>query len=473
MTTPPGKATYRRGSFWDFLRQQRDDLFRRPYFDYFNIMAVVLILCFIGIAMVMSASMTYSAALQTTAWSAALRQGTLVLIGFIAMWLAMRLPVASIRRLSTILLVISIVLLILVLIPGIGTGLESKGSQSWISVGPLQLQPSEIARISIAVWGAHILAGHKPDFRRLVATPGQSWLSHPYVKFMAVAIVMLILILLEQDIGMAMTFLLVVVALLFFAGIDLRFITTLGVVVISALAGLLLLGGFRSKRITTYIDALFGDFSHTKTDAFQSYQGFLSLADGGMSGVGIGQSRAKWFYLPEAKNDFIFAIVGEELGWLGGCIVIALFSWLGFIGCRIAMRSSHQFLSLMAATLTAGIVVQAFVNMGYVVGLLPVTGIQLPLISSGGTSAVITLGALGLLASCARHEPETISAMANSGRPVIESYFFLPEPSLHGLEAMAPRRQRQRQQQQRAHGRSRPRGEVIRRPLPERRNRRY
>ena len=293
MTTPPGKATYRRGSFWDFLRQQRDDLFRRPYFDYFNIMAVVLILCFIGIAMVMSASMTYSAALQTTAWSAALRQGTLVLIGFIAMWLAMRLPVASIRRLSTILLVISIVLLILVLIPGIGTGLESKGSQSWISVGPLQLQPSEIARISIAVWGAHILAGHKPDFRRLVATPGQSWLSHPYVKFMAVAIVMLILILLEQDIGMAMTFLLVVVALLFFAGIDLRFITTLGVVVISALAGLLLLGGFRSKRITTYIDALFGDFSHTKTDAFQSYQGFLSLADGGMSGVGIGQSRAK------------------------------------------------------------------------------------------------------------------------------------------------------------------------------------
>ena len=137
------------------------------------------------------------------------------------------------------------------------------------------------------------------------------------------------------------------------------------------------------------------------------------------------------------------------------------------------MRSSHQFLSLMAATLTAGIVAQAFVNMGYVVGLLPVTGIQLPLISSGGTSAVITLGALGLLASCARHEPETISAMANSGRPVIESYFFLPEPSLHGLEAMAPRRQRQQQRQQRPAGRSRPRGEVIRRPLPERRDRRY
>ncbi len=468
MTAPPQKA-YRRGSLWDMLRQQRDDLFRRPYFDYFNIMVVVVILCFIGIAMVMSASMTYSAALQTTAWSAALRQGMLVFIGFIVMWLAMKLPVASVRRLSTLLLFVAIILLIAVLIPGIGTGLESKGSQSWISVGPLQLQPSEIARVAIAVWGSHILAGHKPNFDRLTAARGQSWLRHPYIKFTVVAAFMLVLILLERDIGMAMTFLLVIVALLFFAGIDLRFIVTLGVLVFGALAALLMLGGFRSKRITVYFDALFGDFSHTKTDAFQSYQGFLSLADGGLSGVGIGQSRAKWFYLPEAKNDFIFAIVGEELGWLGGCIVIGLFGWLGFIGFRIAMRSSHQFLSLMAATLTAGIVAQAFVNMGYVVGLLPVTGIQLPLISSGGTSAVITLGALGLLASCARHEPETISAMANAGRPVIESYFFLPEPSLHGLEAMAPRRQ----QHPRPSGRSRPRGEAVRRPLPERRNRRY
>ena len=170
------------------------------------------------------------------------------------------------------------------------------------------------------------------------------------------------------------------------------------------------------------------DLLDTQGTGFQAYQGFLSLADGGLTGVGIGQSRAKWFYLPEAKNDYIFAIVGEELGLLGGALVIVLFAMLGFFGIRTAMRAQNQFQALMAATLTAGVVGQAFFNIGYVIGLLPMTGVQLPMISAGGTSAIITIASMGLLANVARHEPMQISAMQNYGRPLFDRIFNIPEP---------------------------------------------
>ena len=136
---------------------------------------------------------------------------------------------------------------------------------------------------------------------------------------------------------------------------------------------------------------------------------------------------------------------------MGGALVICLFSWLAYIGFRIAARSAHQFLALTAATLTAGVVAQAFINMGYVVGLLPVTGINLPMISAGGTSAVITLGAMGILANCARHEPDTISAMANFGKPTFDRVLFLPEPTLDGLERYQAGRRSDRRTPQASH----------------------
>jgi len=422
----PESHTVASQSVWENLKQRRQDTFRRPYFDYLNVMLVVALLATIGIVMVTSASMTTSVVDNNgKAWHVAGNQLLYVLGGITVMWLAMRLPINTLRRLSSILLWGTILLLILVLIPGIGTGLAEKGSQSWISLGSFRLQPSEIARVAIALWGANTLAGHKPRFNSINA---------PFVKFLAVAGTMFTLILAERDLGMAMTFLLVVVALLFFAGINMRYIAGLGVFVAAGFTIVFLAGGLRGKRFDTFISAFFGNFADTKSSAFQSYQGFLSLADGSLTGVGLGQSRAKWFYLPEAKNDFIFAIIGEEMGLMGGTLVICLFSWLAYIGFRIAARSAHQFLALTAATLTAGVVAQAFINMGYVVGLLPVTGINLPMISAGGTSAVITLGAMGILANCARHEPDTIAAMANFGKPAFDRALFLPEPTLDGLE---------------------------------------
>ncbi|MFN3340255.1 MAG: FtsW/RodA/SpoVE family cell cycle protein, partial [Dietzia sp.] len=208
-----------------------------------------------------------------------------------------------------------------------------------------------------------------------------------------------------------------------------------GTVVFGALA---VAFAYRFERIRTFFNTFVGDFSNPQGSAYQSYQGMLSLAEGGLFGVGLGQSSAKWFYLPEATNDFIFAIIGEELGWFGAAVVVSLYLALGWAGMRIAMRSADPFRRLLAGTITATVVLQAFINIGYVVGLLPVTGLQLPLISNGGTSAVVTLTSLGLLANCARHEPEAISAILSSPERRRRRWFTLPDPRPYTPERPVP-----------------------------------
>ena len=164
---------------------------------------------------------------------------------------------------------------------------------------------------------------------------------------------------------------------------------------------------YRSSRITSFLSP--GD--DPLGAAYQSTQALYSLADGGLFGVGLGQGRAKWSYLPNAHNDFIFAIIGEELGLIGGLVVLALFATLTYAGLRIAARNTDPWIKILAATLTTWLVAQAVINIGYVIGLLPVTGIPLPLISSGGTALVVTMFVFGVLANAARHEPEAAAAL--------------------------------------------------------------
>ena len=419
-STPRTSGSPQGLGFRDRISHAWNDILSRPLTDYIMILFTVILLSSLGVVMVYSSSMTWSLAEGGRVWSTALRQGMMIFAGFVALWVVLKFKPQTIRNLAPALLIISIILLLAVQIPGIGTGREEVGSQSWIVLGPIRFQPSEIAKVTIVIWGAHYLAGRKPS---------KHWILNHYTRFAGVGAFMAALILLEGDAGMAMSFVLVVMFMLLFAGVALGWLVLAALVVLVGLVAMALGGGFRSNRFSVYFDALFGNFQDTRGTAFQSYQGFLSLADGSATGVGLGQSRAKWFYLPEAKNDFIFAIIGEELGFLGGALVIGLFSTLLYFGLRTAKRSRDPFLSLMAAALTASVVSQAFINIGYVVGLLPVTGIQLPMISAGGTSAIITLAAMGLLANCARHEPEAVSAMASYGRPVVDRILTLPEPS--------------------------------------------
>jgi len=184
--------------------------------------------------------------------------------------------------------------------------------------------------------------------------------------------------------------------------------------------------GYRQARITAFL-------SPATTDplgaGYQSQQALYSLADGGFFGLGLGQGRAKWDYLPNGYNDFIFAIIGEELGMLGGIVVLALFALLAWTGLRIAARSTDPWLKIISATLTTWLVAQAAINIGYVIGLLPVTGIPLPLISSGGTSLVVTMFAFGLLASAARHEPEAAATLQQQGPGRIARLLRIPTPT--------------------------------------------
>lgn len=392
---------------------------RQPGLDYLMIRLVVFLLAGLGVVMVFSSSMTWSIAEGSTAWGAALRQAVMVVVGLVAFWLALKIRPGVVRRVAPWLLWITLALLVAVLIPGIGTGREEVGSQSWIVLGPIQLQPSEIAKVTIAIWGASFLADR--------VHRGDGWRG-PFSVFTLVSILMLGLIAAQGDVGMAAAFALTVLVLLIFAGVKPQWVFGAFFVGGAAMAAVMFSDGFRSDRFTVFFDALLGNFHDTQGTAFQSYQGFLSLADGSATGVGLGQSRAKWFYLPEAKNDFIFAIIGEELGLWGGALVILLFGALAVFGIRIALRAQNQFQALLAASLATGVVFQAFANIGYVIGLLPVTGIQLPMISAGGTSAVITLGAMGLLANCARHEPEAVSAIQSYGRPLFDRILFIGEP---------------------------------------------
>ena len=395
---------------------------RQPGLDYLMIRIIVLALTGIGVVMVFSSSMTWSALDGATVWGEATRHALMVFVGLLAFWAALKIPLRWVRALAPWLMIVTIVLLILVLTP-LGVGRESVGSQSWLPIGPVQIQPSEVARVTFAIWGASFLAGH-----RHTATNLRS----PFTWYTLVAILCFGLIIAQGDLGMAMSFGVVVAFTLIFAGVDWRLVAAALVIAVLGLVAVFIGGGFRAARFHTYFDAFSGNFQDTQGSAFQSYQGFLSLADGSLTGVGLGQSRAKWFYLPEAKNDFIFAIIGEELGLIGGGLVILLFCLLGVFGLRTALRAQNQFQALLAGTLTIGVVSQAFINIGYVVGLLPVTGVQLPMISAGGTAAIITLASMGLLASVARHEPQCISGMQSYGRPLFDRLFFLREPGLEG-----------------------------------------
>jgi cell division protein FtsW len=244
------------------------------------------------------------------------------------------------------------------------------------------------------------------------------------VPLIPVTVLICILIILEPNLSTTITIAIIVGALLWFAGLPMKvfgFFAVTGVVAAGVLA---MTAGYRSERVQSFL----GQIDDPQGAGYQARQARYALANGGTFGEGLGQSRAKWNYLPNAHNDFIFAIIGEELGLIGGVVVLLLFGLLAYVGLRIAARSVDPFLRLLTATITVLVTAQALINIGYVVGLLPVTGIQLPLLSAGGTSTFTTLVMFGLLANAARHEPEAVAALAAGGDGRFGRMLRLPNP---------------------------------------------
>jgi cell division protein FtsW len=245
------------------------------------------------------------------------------------------------------------------------------------------------------------------------------------IPLVPAAVVALALIVAQPDLGQTVSLGIILLGLLWYAGLPLRvFVSSLCAVMASA-AVLAVSEGYRSDRVQSWLNPN----ADAQGSGYQARQAKFALANGGVFGDGLGQGTAKWNYLPNAHNDFIFAIIGEELGFVGAVGLLLLFGLFAYTGMRIARRSADPFLRLLTATATLWVMGQVFINVGYVVGLLPVTGLQLPLISAGGTSTATTLLIVGIMANAARHEPEAVAALRAGSDDRVNRVLRLPLPS--------------------------------------------
>ncbi|MEO8813708.1 MAG: putative lipid II flippase FtsW [Mycobacterium sp.] len=385
----------------------------RPMTSFHLIVAISALLTTLGLIMVLSASGVRSYDIDGSAWLIFGKQLLWTLIGLIACYLALRMPVRIMRRIAFPGFALTIVLLVLVLIPGVGT--LSNGSRGWFVVAGFSMQPSELAKIAFVIWGAHLLAARRME---------RASLREMLVPLVPAAIVALALIVAQPDLGQTVSLGIILLALLWYAGLPLRVFCSSLLAVVLAAAVLAVSEGYRSDRVRSWLDPA----ADLQGSGYQAKQAKFALANGGIFGDGLGQGTAKWNYLPNAHNDFIFAIIGEELGFIGGFGLLALFGLFAYTGMRIARRSADPFLRLLTATTTMWVIGQSFINVGYVIGLLPVTGIQLPLISAGGTSTATTLLMIGIMANAARHEPEAVAALRAGSDDRMNRLLRLPLP---------------------------------------------
>ena len=364
--------------------------------SYYTILGATLALTAIGLMMVLSASSVESIAAAAgtdasgaTTFGLFLKQSMFAAVGVIAMLVLSRLGPRQYRALAWVLYGAGIFLLILVLV----IGKEVNGNKNWIEIGPISGQPSEAVKLAMAVWFAAVLSRKG----RLIT----EW-KHALVPVVPGGGLLMLLVLLGKDLGTVIIMGMIMLAALFFAGAPLRFLGALTGGAVAAALLMSLVSSNRSNRISAWLKL---DCTTGLCD--QSNAGMYALASGGWLGVGIGQSRQKWNWIPEAHNDFIFAIIGEEFGLLGTLVVVALFAILAVATIRITMRHTDPFIRIVCGSILVWIIGQAFVNIAMVTGLLPVIGVPLPFISYGGSSLTFTLAAIGVLLSFARKIPES------------------------------------------------------------------
>ncbi|WP_373289960.1 putative lipid II flippase FtsW [Longimycelium tulufanense] len=384
----------------------------RPLTSFHLVLAVFGLLTVLGLVMVLSASSIESYSNDRSSYSVFKRQLIYCALGLVLFWVALRVPPRVIRALSPVGLMAGVLGLLLVLTP---LGQEVYGTRSWFVFGPFSFQPVEFAKLALVLWGAHVLVVKRALLQQY---------RHVLVPLMPVSMVMFGLIMLQPDLGGTIALAVVPLALLWFVGAPLRLF---GVLSLGAVTGALILGltqQYRLDRITSFLNPETDPLGRN----YQFRQALYALGEGGLFGKGLGRASSKWDYLPKVHNDFIFAVIGEELGFVGCLVVLGLFATLAYVGLRIAARNTDPWIRLVAATCTVWLVTQAALNIGYVVGLLPVTGLTLPLISSGGTSLVVTMTVFGILANFARHEPEAISALRAQGQGRLGRWLKLPMP---------------------------------------------
>ncbi len=368
--------------------------------SYYALAGSVLLLTAIGIMMVLSASAVESISAEESAYSYFVKQATFGGIGVLLMFALSFVPTGWYRRGATGLLVLAVLLLMLVFTP---LGQEINGNRNWILVGGQTFQPSEAAKLAVAVWLAMVLARQGDAVR--------DWRQALWPSGLGIGVPALMIVL-GDDVGTALVFVLIYAAALFFAGAPLRLfvLAAAGAALVGTLA--VVTAPHRVDRITGW---LFGECGATDA-CYQAQQGLNALASGGWWGVGLGQSRLKYNYVPEAHNDYIFSIIGEELGLLGTVLILALFAVMTLAMARVILRARSSFVRIATACIVTWLVGQAFINIGMVTGVLPVIGVPLPFISYGGSSLLMSLAAVGVVMSFTRL-PRRIQVPTRTPRP--------------------------------------------------------
>lgn len=378
-------------SWFSTLRHALD----RPLTVYYLLLGASALLLTIGLIMVLSASSVYSYKEFDDSYAIVRRQLLWVVLGLPCAWIASRLPHRWIRRLAYPGFSISLVLLLLTAFFGV----ERNGNTNWLGVGPIVIQPSEIAKLALILWAAHVYA-HKD--RRLGSLHE---IMVPVVPGMLLATGLVIF---GRDLGTALVLFAILLGMLWVVGAPARFFAfCLSIVSVGAIA-LASIDQERVARITNFADP-FKDFHNT---GWQPAHGLYALSTGGWFGQGIGASQQKWGDLPEAHTDFIFAVLGEELGLAGTLLVVALFLTIAYAALRTARETEDPFVRYASFGIVVWLLGQMIINVGMVLALLPVIGIPLPLISYGGSALLPSLVALGLLIGFARREPEAARALA-------------------------------------------------------------
>jgi cell division protein FtsW len=362
------------------------------------LLVLVGLLLLVGLVMTLSASFVADAE-SGDAFATFVNQAQFAGIGLVLFAAAARLHHDVWRPLSWPLLGIALVALLLVVVPGVGY--TQYGSTRWLAVGPFIVQPSELAKLATLLWLGDVMTRKREQraARQGIAVAAVSLPTrHLLVPAVPLLVLQAVLVMLEPDLGTTLLLALIVFLVLWFEGISLRLVFALGGVTIAASVLAIAVAGYRVDRITGWIDPE----ADPLNTGYQLLQSLYALGNGGWFGTGLGASRGKWEYIPNPETDFIFAIIGEELGLVGALAVVALFTAILVVGLRVAATATDHFARLTAGGVTAWIVAQAFLNIGTVTGLLPITGVTLPLVSVGGSSLVSTLVALGILCSIAR-----------------------------------------------------------------------
>lgn len=359
---------------------------------YYALMIATFGLLFIGVVMILSASTTVSYKQFNNQYIIFLRQLMFAGIGIIMMIAISFLPKVFFFKWAKVALWLSIILLGLVLIPSIGISVA--GQRNWISLwGPFRLQPSEIAKLTLIVWGSVVLS-------KQVRSKVTTW-QNLLVPVFPVGVIVSILVILQGDLGTALIVGPILLSLFYAIGAPLRLFTWSSIFGLLAIFLLSIQEGYRIQRFLSWINP-----SAENQDAgWQVMHGKYALASGGWTGIGLGASKEKWGWLPAAHTDFIFAVVGEEIGLVGTVIVLIFIGTIAFVALSLARKTNDLFTKLIATSVAAWIVVQSIINIGAVLGLLPVTGVPLPLVSYGGSSLVFTMSAIGVLMAVLRAEP--------------------------------------------------------------------